>query len=88
MENPEIPGKIQMEQFIPVEIFRKKVIPFEVLSFSRAYRNDRNLSVPVVWVTSARLNVERKWKIYRCFVNGTTQFRSYFRCQKKSTSTI
>ena len=23
MENPEIPGKIQMERFIPVEIFRK-----------------------------------------------------------------
>jgi len=38
MENPEIPGRIQMEQFIPVEIFRKKVI----LPFSRSYRNDRN----------------------------------------------
>jgi len=24
MENPEIPGRIQMERFIPVEIFRKK----------------------------------------------------------------
>ena len=33
MENPEIPGRIQMERFIPVEIFRKKVIPFEVLPF-------------------------------------------------------
>ena len=31
-----------MERFIPVEIFRKKVIPFEVLPFSRPYRNDRN----------------------------------------------
>ena len=30
MENPEISGRIQMERFIPVEIFRKKVIPFEV----------------------------------------------------------
>ena len=42
MENPEIPGRIQMERFIPVEIFRKKVIPFEVLPFSRFYRNDPN----------------------------------------------
>ena len=42
MENPKIPGRIQMERFIPVEIFRKKVIPFEVLPFSRSYRNDRN----------------------------------------------
>ena len=37
MENLVIPGKIQMGRFIPVEIFRKKVIPFEVL------RNDRNV---------------------------------------------
>ena len=42
IENPEIPGRIQMERFIPVEVFRKKVIPFEVLPFSRSYRNDRN----------------------------------------------
>ena len=42
MENPEISGRIQMERFIPVEIFRKKVIPFEVLPFSRLYRNNRN----------------------------------------------
>ena len=31
-----------MERFIPVEIVRKKVIPFEILPFSRFYRNDRN----------------------------------------------
>ena len=31
-----------MERFIPVEIFRKKVIRFEVLPFSRFYRNDGN----------------------------------------------
>ena len=44
MENPIIPGRIQMEQFIPVEIFRKKGIPFEVLPFSRFYQNDGNFS--------------------------------------------
>ena len=31
-----------MERFIKVEIFRKKVIPFEILPFSCFYRNDRN----------------------------------------------
>ena len=31
-----------MERFIQIEIFRKKVIPFEVLPFSRFYRNDGN----------------------------------------------
>ena len=30
MENPEVSGRIQMERFSAVEIFRKKVIPFEV----------------------------------------------------------
>ena len=44
MENPVIPGRIQMEQLIPVEIFRKKGMPFEVLPFSRFYQNDWNFS--------------------------------------------
>ena len=47
MENPVIPWRIQMEWFIPVEIFRKKSNPFrafEVLRipFFRFYRNNRN----------------------------------------------
>ena len=37
-------------------------------------------SVPFVWIISARLHVERKWKIDRYFVNGTTQSRSCFQC--------
>ena len=43
MENPVIPGRIQMEGFISVEIFRKKVLPYEVLRFSRFYRCDQNI---------------------------------------------
>ena len=35
MENPEIPGRIQIERFIPVEIFWKNIIPFEVSTVSR-----------------------------------------------------
>ena len=42
MENQDIPTRIQIERFIPVEIFRKKVIPFKILPFSCFYRNDRN----------------------------------------------
>ena len=39
MENPVIPGRIQMERFIPVENFRKKVIPFKgCLPFDRKIR--------------------------------------------------
>ena len=68
-----------MERFIPVDIFpEKKLIPFEVLPF---YRNDRNFPYHV-WITSVRLYVEGKRKIYRYFVNSTTQSRSCFRCQK------
>ena len=76
MENPKIPGRIRMEWFTPVEIFRKKVIPFEVLP------KRPKLSVPFVWITSTSLQVERKRKIYRYFVNGTTQC-SCFLCPKK-----
>ena len=42
MENPLIAEIIQLERFIPEDIFRKKVIPFEVLPFSRFYREDGN----------------------------------------------
>ena len=83
MENPEIPSKIQVERLIPVEIFRKKSNSFRGMTFFTCLPQRPKFSAPVVWVTSARLNAERKWKIYRCFVNGTTQFRSCFRCQKK-----
>ena len=82
MENPEIPGWIQMERFIPVEIFRKKSNTFSPFLPKRP-----KFSVPFVWITSARLHVLRKRKLYGYFVNGTTQSRSCFWCQK-NTSTI
>ena len=62
-----------MERFTSVEIFRKKEIPFEVLPFSPFLPKRLKFSVPFVWITSARLHVERKRKFYR----------SCFRCQKK-----
>ena len=82
MENLEILGGIQMERFIMVEIFRKKVIASEVLPFSHFYCNDQNFTVPFVWITSARLHFERKRKIYQYFGSGTTQSHSCFRFQK------
>ena len=65
----------------------KKIIPFEVLPFFPFLPKRPKYSVPFVWITSARLQVERKRTICRYFVNGTTQSRSCFRCQK-NTSTI
>ena len=41
-ENLEIPGRIQMERFIPVEIFRKKSDAFRGITFFLFYWNDRN----------------------------------------------
>ena len=73
MENPEIPGRIQMERFIPVEIFRKKSNTFRGITFFPFLPKRPKFSVPFVWITSARLHVERKRKLYRYFVNGTTQ---------------
>ena len=88
MENPEILERIQIEQFIPVEIFRKKSNTFRGITFFPFLPKRLKFSVPFVsWITSARLLVERKWKLYRYFVNGTTQSRSCFWCPKQKTST-
>ena len=63
MENPEIPGRIQMERFIPVEIFRKKSNTFRGITFFPLLLKRPKFSVPFVWITSARLYVERERKI-------------------------
>ena len=83
MRNPEIPGRIQIERFIQVEISRKKVIPFEVSTVFPFLPKRQKFSVPLVWITSARLHVKRKREIYCYFVNGTTQSRFCCRCPKK-----
>ena len=41
----------------PVEISRKKVIPFEISSFTKFLSKRPKFSVPFVWITSARLQV-------------------------------
>ena len=62
--------------------FREKSNILRSITFFRFSRNNRKFSVPFVWITSARLHVERKRKIYRYFVNGKTQFRSCFGAKK------
>ena len=79
MENSEIPGRIQMEQFIPVESFRKKSNGFRGITVVPFLPKRPKFLVPFVWIS--RLHVERKRKIDRYFVNGTIQSRSCFRCQ-------
>ena len=46
LENTVIPGRIQMERFVPVECFRKKGNTFRGIPFSRFYRNSRKFFVP------------------------------------------
>ena len=67
--------------------FPEKSITFRGIIFFLFLPKRPKFSVPFVWITSARLHVQRKRKLYRYFVNGTTQSRSCFRCQK-NTSTI
>ena len=76
-----------MEPIIPVEIFRKKSNTFRGIIFFPFLPKRPKFSVSFVWITSAKLHVERKWKMYRYFVNGTTQSCSCFRF-KKNTSYI
>ena len=61
-ENPEIPGRIQIERFIQVEIFRKESNTFRGITFFPLLPRRHKFSVPFVWITSARLQVERKRK--------------------------
>ena len=68
------------EMVHPGGIFRKKSNIFRGITFFPFLPKQY---VPYVWITSARLHVERKWKLYRYFVNGTTQSRSCFLCQKR-----
>ena len=72
-----------MERFIPVEIFRKKSNAFRGITFFPFLLKRPKFVVPFVWITSARLHAQRKRKLCRYFVNGTTQSRSCFRWQKK-----
>ena len=81
-----------MERFSPVEIFLKKSNTFRDLS--RYYLFTLFTETTEIFCTicldyhcQASDQVERKRKIYRYFVNGTTQSRSVF-CAKKNTSTI
>ena len=70
-----------MERFI--RFLEKIVIPFEGITFSHFYRNERNFLYLLFGLLVPGFTVERKRKIYRYFVNGTTQSRSCFRYQKK-----
>ena len=60
MENLEIPGRIQMERFIPVEVFQKKSNTFRGITFFPFLPKRPKFSVPFVWITSVRLHAERK----------------------------
>ena len=58
-KNPEIPGRIQMERFIPVEIFGKKSNNFRGITFFPFLPKRPKFSVPFVSITSARLHPEK-----------------------------
>ena len=60
----------------------KQVIRFEVLLFSRSYRNDRNLLYHLFGLPVPGFLSGESEKFTGYFVNGTSQSRSCFRCQK------
>ena len=55
MEFSVIPGRIQMERFIPVESFQKKGNTFQGISFFLLLPEFPKISVPFVHSNSARL---------------------------------
>ena len=52
-ENPVIPGRIQMERFIPVEYFWEKGDTFQGITFFPLLPNLPKFSVPFVWIIRA-----------------------------------
>ena len=52
--NPEIPGRIQMERFIPVEIFRKKKYWLSRYYLPPVFTEMTEIFCTIVWITSAR----------------------------------
>ena len=71
--NPENSCKNSIGRVHPGGNFPEKVLPLRKkgITFLPFLLKRPNFSVPFVWIISARLQVERKRKIYQCFVNGT-----------------
>ena len=63
--------------------FLKKSNTVRGITFFPFLPKKPKFSVTFVWITIARPHVQRKRKLYRYFVNGTTQSRSCFPFQKK-----
>ena len=77
-----------MECFIPGEIFRKKSNTFRGITVFPLLPKRPKFSVPFVWITSARLHVERKRIIYRYFVMVQLNPVPVFGAKKNTRSTI
>ena len=86
MENPENSERIQMERFIPVEIFRKKSnIPSRYLYlFFRSQRNDQNFLYHSFGLPGPGFKSRKSEKFTGILLmQSTTQSHSCFRCQEK-----
>ena len=64
MENPVIPGRIQMQRFIPKEIFRKNSNTFRGITFFPFLPKQPKFFVPFVWLASARFPLEAKGDLF------------------------
>ena len=83
MEDPEIAGRIQMGLFIPGEIFLKKGNTFRDITFFPFLLKRPKSLVPFVWITSARVQVERKRKNLRVFCKWYDSIPFLFSVPKK-----
>ena len=64
MEIPVIPGRIQMERFILVEIFRKESNTFRGITLFPFLPKRPKFFVPFVWLTNARLPLEAEGDLF------------------------
>ena len=78
MEIPVIPGRIQIEQLMPVEIFRKERNIFRAITFFPFLLKRLKFSVQFVWLTSVTLPLEAEGEKWRSFPRRAMVFRKWY----------
>lgn len=78
MEIPVILGRIEMEQLIPVEIFRKERNTFRAITFFPFLLKRLKFFVQFVQLTSARLPLEAEGEKWRSFPRRAMVFRKWY----------
>ena len=83
MEKPEIPGRIQMERFIPVEIFRTKSNTFRGIPFFPVFTETTEIFCPICLDYQCQVSSREKAKKLFVFCEWYNSIPFLFSVPKK-----